>query len=347
MDEPSRLLLGEPLHGDARPLAQHPGDLLVADHPRHRVAGGPQRLLLLGPVAEEDLLPVAQLGCPLVVLAGHRLRLLTAHLVDLGVEVADVGRGRLPADPHARTRLVDEVDRLVGKETVGDVAVGEVGGSNDGVVGVPHRVVGLVTVLEALEDADGVGDARLVDLHRLEAALEGRVLLEVLAVLLEGGGADRLQLAPGKHRLEDRGGVDGSLGSAGPHERVDLVDEHEDVAAALDLLQHLLEALLEIASVAAARHQRPEVEGVELLALEGLGDITCHDALGEALDDGGLADAGFADEDRVVLGAAAQHLHDPLDLLGPADDRVELAVTGHLGEVATELVEDRRSGGLA
>ena len=39
----------------------------------------------------------------------------------------------------------------------------------------------------------------------------------------------------------------------------------------------------------------------------------------------GLADAGLADEHRVVLGAAREDLDDALDLLRAADDRVELA----------------------
>ena len=41
------------------------------------------------------------------------------------------------------------------------------------------------------------------------------------------------------------------------------------------------------------------------LVLQALGHVALDDALGEALDDGGLADAGLADEHRVVLGAAA------------------------------------------
>ena len=64
-----------------------------------------------------------------------------------------------------------------------------------------------------------------------------------------------------------------------------------------------IQPLLEITAVAATRHEGPEVEGVELLALEGLGHVVGHDALSQSLDDGGLADAGLADEHRVVLGA--------------------------------------------
>jgi hypothetical protein len=53
-------------------------------------------------------------------------------------------------------------------------------------------VVGLVLVADALEDLDRVGQRRLLDADRLEAALEGGVLLDVLAVLVECGSADRL-----------------------------------------------------------------------------------------------------------------------------------------------------------
>ena len=186
-------------------------------------------------------------------------------------------------------------------------------------------------------------DGRLLDLDRLEAALERGVLLEVLAVLVERGGADGLQLAAGQHRLEDRGGVDGALGGTGTDEGVELVDEQDDVAAGADLLEHLLEALLEVAAVAGAGDEGAEVERVELLAGERLGHVVGGDRLGQALDDGGLADAGLADEHRVVLGAAGEHLHHALGLAVAADDRVELLLARELGEVAAELVEHERA----
>ena len=154
------------------------------------------------------------------------------------------------------------------------------------------------------------------------------------------GGADGLQLAAGQRRLEDAGRVDGALRGARADEVVELVDEQDDVARLADLLHDLLEALLELAAVLAAGDERGEVERPHLLALEQLGDLVVGDALGEALDDGRLADARLADEHRVVLGAPAEDLHDPLDLGLTADARVELALFGELGEVAPELVED-------
>ena len=69
------------------------------------------------------------------------------------------------------------------------------------------------------------------------------------------------------------------------------------------------------------------------------GTSLLDDALRQALDDGRLAHAGLADQHRVVLGAAREDLHDPLDLVLAPDHRVELALGRELGEVAAELVE--------
>jgi len=78
--------------------------------------------------------------------------------------------------------------------------------------------------------------------------------------------------------------------------------------------------------------------------VQQVGHGLAHDLLGQALDDRGLAHAGLAEQHGVVLGAAAEHLHETLDLVGAADHRVELAVACELGQVAPEAVE---RGGLA
>ena len=64
----------------------------------------------------------------------------------------------------------------------------------------------------------------------LEAALEGGVLLDVLAVLVERRRADEAQLAAREHRLDDVAGVHGALGGAGADDRVQLVDEGDHLA---------------------------------------------------------------------------------------------------------------------
>src|SRR3954470_8484132 len=318
-EQTGRLLLGELEDGDAGPVGQHLGDLLVVHLGDDVHVAGLPLLLALGLLGEQRLLLVAERRGLLEVLRVDRRLLLAADAGDPLVELAQVRRGGHALDAHPGTGLIDQVDRLVREEPVGDVPVGQRRGGHEGGVGDADPVVRLVAVPQALEDLDRVLQRRLADLDGLEAALESGVLLQVLAVLVERGGTDGLQLTAGEHRLEDAGGVDRALGGTRTDEGVDLVDEQDDVAAGADLLEDLLQPLLEVTAVAGTGDERTEVEGVELLVLQRLGHLPLDDALGQALDDGGLADAGLADEDRVVLGPPGEDLHDPLDLLGPPD----------------------------
>ncbi len=56
-------------------------------------------------------------------------------------------------------------------------------------------MVHLIALFEAAQDANGLLDAGRIDKDRLEATLERRVFFDVLAVLVDGGGADAVQLA--------------------------------------------------------------------------------------------------------------------------------------------------------
>ncbi len=202
-------------------------------------------------------------------------------------------------------------------------------------------MVRLVLLPQPAQDADGVLDAGLADEDLLEPPLQRRVLLDPLAVLVERRRADHPQLAAGQHRLEHVAGVHrGVAAGAGPDHGVQLVDERDDLAlGGRDLLQHGLEPLLELAAVLGAGDHRRQVQGDQALALEGLGHVAGDDPLGEALDDGRLADARLADQHRVVLGAPRQHLHDAADLGVPADDRVDPALAGPGGQVDAVLLQ--------
>ena len=90
--------------------------------------------------------------------------------------------------------------------------------------------------------------------------------------------------------------------AAGADDRVQLVDERDHLAVGVgDLLEDRLEALLELAAILGAGEHRGDVERDQPLVLEAFGHVAVGDARREALDDGGLADARFADEHRVVL----------------------------------------------
>ncbi len=81
------------------------------------------------------------------------------------------------------------------------------------------------------------------------------------------------------------------------------------------------------------------VERHQPAVLEAVGHVAIGDAQRQPLGDRGLADAGIADQHRIVLGPPGEDLDGAADLLVAADHRVELAVARRLGEVAGELLE--------
>ena len=141
-------------------------------------------------------------------------------------------------------------------------------------------MVGLVVGGHPLDDLHAVLNGGLLHDDRLEAPLQGGVLLNVLAVLVEGGGADHLELPPAEGGLEDVGGVHGTLRVPGPHDVVDLVDDQDDVAQLLDLLNEALHPALKLAPELGARHQGGEVQQIDLLVLELVGDVPLGDLHG-------------------------------------------------------------------
>ena len=114
---------------------------------------------------------------------------------------------------------------------------------------------------------------------------------------------------------------------------MDLVDEEDGAFGRLQLLHHRLQALLEVAAIARAGQQRAHVEREDGGVLQHVRHVLVDDAARQALGDRGLADARIADIERVVLGAAAQHLDGAVDLLLAPDQRVDAAVLGLLVEV--------------
>ena len=122
--------------------------------------------------------------------------------------------------------------------------------------------------------------------------------------------------------------------------RVHLVDE-QDVGARgrCHLLQHRLEPLLELAAIFRAGDQRAHVERQELFVFQAFRHVAVDDAQRQAFDDRGLADAGLADQHRIVFGPAGQHLDGAADFLVAADHRIELAVARRLGEIARVFLQ--------
>src|SRR5256712_2918442 len=307
-------------------------------------------LLLVLPVRLERahlLVEASDLAADLVEAAlGERVGLLLERLLldlqlhQLAAYLVHLRRHGVDLHAQARGGFIDQVDGLVREEAVADVAVRERRCGDDGAVLDAHAVVHLVAFLESAEDGDGVFDARLSDHHRLEAPLERGVLLDVLAVLVDGGRADAVQLAARQRRLQHVAGVHGAFRGAGAHDGVQLVDEEDHLALGSgDFLEHGLQPLLELAAELRAGDELAHVQGDDALVLEPFGNVAVHHPAREPFHDGGLADARVADEDRIVLGAPGEDLYHAADLLVATDHGVELALASAVGEIDGVLLQ--------
>jgi hypothetical protein len=217
---------------------------------------------------------------------------LTLHFVlhDLALDDVDLRRHGVELDLDAAGGFIDEVDGFVRQEAVGDVAIAQRGGGNDGVVLNAHAVVDFVALLEATQDGDGVFHARFTDFHRLEATLQRGVLLDVLAILIQRGRADAAQFTASELRLQKIARIHRALAFASADDGVQFVDEENDLALARsDLFEEGLEPLLELATELRPGHHAAEVHADELFALQRIRHVTGDDAARETFRDGGLA----------------------------------------------------------
>ena len=113
--------------------------------------------------------------------------------------------------------------------------------------------------------------AGLADEHLLEAALQRGVLLDVLAVFVQRGRADAVQLAARERGLEHVAGIHRAFGLAGADHGVQFVDEQDDLAFVLrQVVEHRLQPLLELAAELGAGDQRAHVQRQHALAAAGL-----------------------------------------------------------------------------
>ena len=256
------------------------------------------------------------------------------HLVDLARHALQFHR-----DPTRR--LVHEVDRLVGQEPVGDVAMRQLRSRHEGrILDLHPLVMRLIPRLESPQDRDRVLHARLADHHRLKPPLEGRVFLDVLAVFVERRRADAPQLAAGQCRLEQVGRVGATFGSPGTDHGVQFVDEQDHVARrGLHLAQDRLQPVLELAAVFRAGDQGAEIKCDHPLAAECLRHVRLHDPHRQPLGDRRLAHARLADQHRIVLCSPREHLNHTANLSVAADHRIKLSLAGPLHQIDAIFLE--------
>ena len=294
----------EPGEGDSSHLADDLGYDFLVDRAVYFLGSlapfaGDRFLLLLELVGL-----VAKRSGALEVLIGDGLFFVLIEAFDLLVEFFQVGGTGHRLEANAGPGFVNDIDRLVGQAAAGDVAIRQLDRGLKGLVGDLDAMVSLVAVAQTAEDLQRLILARGLDDDRLEAAVECAVLFNVLAILVERGRADALHLAAGQGRLEDVGGIDRPFGTTGADQGVQLVDEEDRVLGPSHLVHHGLDTLFELAAILGAGDHHRQIQHDNSPVAKQFRHVAVDDHLGEALDNRRLADAGFAQQNRVILGAA-------------------------------------------
>ena len=115
---------------------------------------------------------------------------------------------------------------------------------------------------------------------------------------------------------------------------MDFVDEQDGASLFAQGAEYPLEPLLEVSAEPGAGEQRPEVEADDAGVAERRGNVAVGDAQRDSFHDGGLADAGVADQHRAVFLAPAEDLQGAFDFPAASDQGVDGARGGAFGEVA-------------
>jgi hypothetical protein len=206
-------------------------------------------------------------------------------LMNLELRISKRKMNKLP-----RTSFVDQVDGRVGQPSRSQVPVRQGGGRYQCSVQNANTMVHFVFLPDTSQNADGLGDGRLVDNDLGESTFERSVSLDVLAILGQRGGADAAQFPPCQERLEQVASVHATtLGAAAGHDEVEFVDEEDDArpaffGALFDFVEDGLDALFVLAFVFGTGHESTHIEREEAGDKAG-GDVTVDDALSKAFGD--------------------------------------------------------------
>ena len=119
-----------------------------------------------------------------------------------------------------------------------------------------------------------------------------------------------------------------------------LINEQNDMAFALfDFVQNRLQTFLKFAAVLRTGDQRAHIQRENALVFQRTRHVTAHNTLCQTLCNGGLADARFTDQNRIVLGFTRQNPNDITNLIISADDRIHLFLASLLDQIRAVFLQ--------
>ena len=203
-----------------------------------------------------------------------------------------------------------------------------------------HVVVQFITFFQAAQNSDGIFYRWLGDEHFLEAALQRSVFFNVLTVFVKRRRPDAVQFTTRQRRLEHVACIHRAIGFTGANHGMQFIDKQNDVAFLFRQVgQHAFQTLFKLTAVFRPGHQRAHIQRQHPAAFQPFRHFAVDDTLRQAFDDSGFTHPGFTNQHRIVFGTALQYLNGTADLFITADNRVQLALLGTLGEIDGKFLQ--------
>ncbi len=121
----------------------------------------------------------------------------------LAFQLIELGGLTLHLELEPARGFVDQVDRLIGEEAIGDVTRAQCHRREECFVADAYPVMDFVLLFDPTEDAERVLGCRLKDGYRLESSFERGVFLDVLTVLFDRRRSDGVELPTCERGLEE------------------------------------------------------------------------------------------------------------------------------------------------
>ena len=199
--------------------------------------------------------------------------------------------------------------------------------------------MGFVTVPQTFQDQHRFLGARLFHQNRLETALQSGIFLDVFPVFIQGCRTDTLQFPTGKRRFQDIGCVNRSFGTSRPDQRVQLINEQDDVSGLADFIHDFFQPVFKLTAIFRSGHHGSHIQGHDPLVAQGFRNFPVHNSLGQTFGNRRFSDSRFTDQNRIVFGPAGQHLNHPFNLFAASDHRIQVAVMRSGRQVAGQAVQ--------
>ena len=118
---------------------------------------------------------------------------------------------------------------------------------------------------------------------------------------------------------------------------MDLINEKNGGAVAVQFFQQIFETFFKIAAVFGSCHHGRHIQSQYPLSSQALSDLSRRNALGQRFRQGTFAHAGFPQKAGIVFLAAAEDLNHTVKLRIPAEHRVQLPLLGKPGQIPAVL----------